>query len=516
MPAFLEHAARHVFTTYRERLDKITVILPTHRAAYFFRRTLALQTDEPVWAPRIVAIDDFITEAADVQLVDPIGLVWLLYDVCKEIDPNVQFDRFTGWAHTLLQDFDKIDQYLIDAEDLFDYLSEAKTLERWQPDMGPARLGSAKSKIIENYFLLWQNLHQIYLSLKERLKEQHKAYRGMMYRHMAEHPEILLDDEEVDKYVFVGLNALSAAEEKLLRRLVKERQAEALWDTDAYYMEKNTGVKAGDVLRTYKKDLRFGLWNWQFDDLLTQPKDIHIIGVPNAAMQGKVAMHIHRQAQLEFKSPVGEEDYGLDDITAIVLPDENLLMPVLESLDDHVNDFNITMGLSLRQSNLFTLVDGLFALQAFTLTEQEYGRKRIKLNHRHIVKILTHPFIHQYEYLLFLKNRTESEDGEAKVTNPVRKALSHIGRHNVIFISSSIMPCRRFTISENRYRYSISMASFRSWYTSRSRSISCLKHCKARLGSPSQGVNRALNNSVFSPISISSEGEIKITLCRPM
>jgi hypothetical protein len=84
---------------------------------------------------------------------------------------GVQFRPVHGWAHTLLQDFDKIDQYLVDPAQLFDYLSEAKALERWEPDHTPGRPLRVQSKVMEGYFVLWQNLHRMYRRLKERLRE---------------------------------------------------------------------------------------------------------------------------------------------------------------------------------------------------------------------------------------------------------------------------------------------------------------------------------------------------------
>jgi hypothetical protein len=84
---------------------------------------------------------------------------------------------------------------------------------------------------------------------------------------------------------------------------------------------------------------------------------------------------------------------------------------VLESLDETVKDFNITMGLSLRQSNLFTLVDALFTLQYLALNEYRSGRKTVKYNHRHLMKVLTHPFVSQYDQLRY---REAKEARDAK------------------------------------------------------------------------------------------------------
>ncbi|MBL0104458.1 MAG: hypothetical protein IPP51_12320 [Bacteroidetes bacterium] len=49
--------------------------------------------------------------------------------------------------------------------------------------------------------------------------------------------------------------------------------------------------------------------------------------------------------------------------TAIVLPDEKLLFPVLYAIPEEAGDINVTMGYPLRQTPLFTLFDDFIALQ---------------------------------------------------------------------------------------------------------------------------------------------------------
>ena len=48
--------------------------------------------------------------------------------------------------------------------------------------------------------------------------------------------------------------------------------------------------------------------------------------------------------------------------TAIVLADENLLMPVLTSLPENIGDINITMGYPLKHSLVYTLMKHLMEL----------------------------------------------------------------------------------------------------------------------------------------------------------
>ena len=434
---FLKTAAEYIFQKHPLRdLSGLCVVLPTRRATFFFKRELAQLSDTPFLAPDVLAVDDFVMQLCGLQQIDNIGLLFELYDVFKELDPNIKFDRFTPWASTLLQDFDKIDQYLAPPKAVFSWVSAAKAIERWQPGEGwTAQPDSATEK----YFKLFENLTPVYTSLQDRLLVRRMAYRGMAYRHLAENAfELLLAQPKHTFYYFAGFNALSASEEEIIAKLIKAKRAETLWDTDTYYMETNRHFEAGKLLRRYKNDIRFGSdrdWKWNFDNLQASAKNIQIIGVPNISMQAKVAGHIYQQWQMskgqgaegkgqdgqgdekvplvQFPSSEGQgrptlrwvNEQGSDEnLTAIVLGDENLLMPVMYSLDESVNDFNVTMGISLKNSMLFTLIDAIFELQRNMVEFRSKSGEKVripKFNHRHIEKVLNPPFIRRYELIYY-------------------------------------------------------------------------------------------------------------------
>ncbi|GAB3759786.1 PD-(D/E)XK nuclease family protein [Spirosoma pomorum] len=454
---FLQQTAQRIFDAHGPSLSDVWVILPTRRAVSVFLDELAMQSDRPFLAPHALAVDDFITQASGLQLIDSVSLLFELYDVFREIDPLVEFEQFIGWASVLLADFDRIDQYLINPSELFSYLTAAKAIERWQPDLPPSAKAITETPGTARYFKLFENLHVTYTNLRNRLIDQGLAYRGMAYRLLAEQVDTLIRDNlAYEKVYFVGFNALSRAEEQIIRVLVEAQKAELFWDADQYYVE-NPQQEAGEFLRRYQKN------GWLFsrenradlqqlsNNLLGTDKRIRVIGVPNASMQTKVAGKLYGEWKSEGLGAEGmglrAEDLGLEVIeyenervdhsvvdeymstapraqfgqlslfdalptpnpsaprpkptrTAIVLADETLLVPMLYALDESVTDLNVTMGLSLRSSLLFTLVDTLFEMQR---TVHEFRTKdgrdlRIpKFHHRHVVKVLNHPFVKQYE-----------------------------------------------------------------------------------------------------------------------
>ncbi|GAB4040967.1 PD-(D/E)XK nuclease family protein [Spirosoma gilvum] len=412
---FLQQTARRIFETHGPSLSDVWVILPTRRAVSVFLDELAALSDRPFLAPHALAVDDFITHAAGVQLIDSVSLLFELYDVFKAIDPQVEFEQFIGWASVLLADFDRIDQYLIDTSELFSYLTAAKALERWQVDQPSSAKPIFETPGTSRYFRLFENLHIAYNDLHKRLAEQRLAYRGMAYRLLAQNVESLIRDNlAYERIYFVGFNALSRAEEQIIRVLIDAQKAELIWDADQYYIA-DWRQEAGEFLRRYRDD------GWFFskqnredlaqlsDNLLSTEKTIRIVGVPNASMQAKVAGKIYSDWQRAegMEEPVSPKPSAQGSLpaapspkTAIVLADETLLIPVLYALDENVTDLNVTMGLSLRSSLLFTLIDTLFEMQRtvheFRSKEDRNGRVA-KYHHRHVVKLLNHPFVKQYE-----------------------------------------------------------------------------------------------------------------------
>ena len=448
MQTFLERSAQHIYSQHTHaQLSKVCVVVPSRRATLYFKQALAQLADVPFLAPDVYAVDDFVLEMTGLRQIDSVTLLFELFDVFKEIDPNVAFERFITWANTLLNDFDKIDQYLVDAKALFSYMSEAKALERWQLQLGESQKDrNLKTDRTDRYFKLFENIYIVYQNLRNRLKEKGLVYRGMAYRDLAENVDkyILAKDRHI-KYYFVGFNALSDAEERTIRTLLKRNDngkyfAETLWDTDDYII-KNTDQKAGDWLRKYKDgDEKNGItplfnseWNWQTDELITGEKNIQIIGVPNASIQAKVANHVHKVWEEIKKANKAPSEPDCDPLTsisqiAIVLGDENLLVPVMNSLDESVKEFNITMGLSLKSSMLYTLIDSLFELQRNLVefkTEDGSSVKIPKFSHRQVVKVLNHPFLRRWELMKY----------DEKI-NPIRTTLREITERNRVFLSS--------------------------------------------------------------------------------
>ncbi len=417
MITFLQQAAEYLYQKYPDNISQICVILPTKRATVYFKNALAQAATEGIWSPEVSSMEDFICRMARVEVLEPIHLQLDLYDILQQLDPHLDFDQFVTWAGTLLEDFSRMDQEMADTRQLFEYLSQAKALERWDPH----RAGFQFSPLIDKYFKLWDNLQETYHRLRRKLQQEKQAYTGLAYRLVAENVDVILKRTNCHQFVFIGLNALSKSEEVIIRTLLQYRKAEVLFDSDDFYMKEQAANRAGQFLRQYRKAWRLADWKWQQNQLLTDTKEINAIGVANASMQGKIAGQILQQIRQE--NPNAK--------VAIVLPDETMLLPVLHSIGENISDYNVTMGLTFKGTPLYNLIDLLFEMHLTGVVQpQESGYKVNKYHHLTVTKLLSHPFIRRYEQ--YHNTLAETEEQQ----NLVAKVSQEIIRQNRVLLSA--------------------------------------------------------------------------------
>ncbi|UOQ64531.1 hypothetical protein [Hymenobacter volaticus] len=393
--SFLAQAAHDLVSRYSpEELSDLVVVVPTRRAVVYLKNELAMATSagEALWSPRVAAMEDYMVELAGVQVEEPIALQLLLFDILKGIDADLDFDRFVGWSGLLLQDFSNLDQNLAPANKVFEYLSQAKALERWELSEAPS-----PQSITGAYFKFWDDLTKVYHRLRRRMLEQRVAYPGLAYRLATERiTDQVKNGTTPAKHIFLGLGYLSKAEFTLIDVLHRAGRAEVRFDADLFYLDFDSPNRAGQHLKSYLKRWappEFGDFGAPTDLLRTLPRHIRFVGVANASMQGKVAGQLLAEARLQFPNST----------VAVVLPDETLLLPVLHGLPpDAVPDYNVTMGLSFQSTPLFNLVDLLFEVHLTGIREgtAETGYGVPRYHHLAVNKLLSHPFLRRYQQWL--------------------------------------------------------------------------------------------------------------------
>lgn len=342
---FLENLAEDLIQVYKNEGDKLCVVLPSRRAKVFLLEEFKRKMNGAAWLPNILSMEDFITELSSLQPIDDLDLIFLFYEVYKKLDGSKadSLEEFMGWGSILLQDFNEIDRNLINAEELFGYLSEQKAAENW--NLGGEELTEYQQK----YLAFWHRFIHYYKALKQQLVEKGWAYQGMLYRHalveLEKNPESLLKDQY---YVFAGFNALTPAEEGIIKMIQHSRKTSLYWDADQYYLEDKL-QEAGKFLSTKLSGKQEE--KWIGNRLLTEEKEIRIYGISGNVGQAKLLG--------ELLSSSTHEDLRK---RAVILADENLLLPVLESLPESQKPLNVTMGYPVKQTAFYSFFYSFFQL----------------------------------------------------------------------------------------------------------------------------------------------------------
>lgn len=373
MVPFLTEVARRLVADHPSDLDRVIVVFNNRRSGLFLRQKFLAESRSPMFLPQTVGMDTLINEWAGLEIVPNELLLFELYEAYKQCQSDSlkydTFEEFMSFGDMMLADFSEIDLYCVDASQLFSNLHDIKSIGEWNIETGHL------TPFQEKYLQFYHSLYQLYTGFRTRLLAQHKAFVGMAYRHVAENMENITKQMGDRYYYFVGFNALSTSEERIIHRCVVEGKGTLITDGDAFYFD-NDQQEAGFFLRKHKH-LFPGIDNYD-NHFAAGHKNITLVSCPENVLQCKYAGRIIQHYLQE--SP----DSKLSD-TAIVLGDESLLLPVLNSLPSEVRTANVTMGFPMTNTAIHSLVLKLFSLHSRRRGETFY--------HQDILDVISDVFV---------------------------------------------------------------------------------------------------------------------------
>lgn len=391
MKTFLGNVAQSLWDRYGSDISSVRLLVPNARSRIFFSDELAGIIDRPAWEPSFVTVDQLMTEIAAAERADGVKALVELYKVYSEYH-NEDFDRFYHWGEMLLADFDQVDKYMVDAGRLFSNLGDLKVLEESTSYLNEDQrdvvrrfwlaFGSEESYSDEkkDFLKIWDTLYDIYTRFRERLSGSGIGYTGMIHRIAAENIKNGDAAPLPGRYAIIGFNALTVCEKVLLDYLRDTGLADFFWDYDEYYLG-DKDQEAGLFLRENTKRYPQAEYFTIDSDNFGKDKNIVAVSVGSDSLQCKYASTFIGEVQAA-DGKAGKE-------TAIILTDENLLVPLLYSIPESVDDINVTMGYPLRQTLAYSFVERLLKLHArakndTTITE---------FYHADVTGILSHPYV---------------------------------------------------------------------------------------------------------------------------
>ncbi|MFB6319697.1 PD-(D/E)XK nuclease family protein [Saccharicrinis sp. FJH54] len=360
MELFLKQVARHLIEHHKKELHSFWLVFPNKRTSLFFKTWLSQLTDDPVFIPPSFSIDEFINEFTPLEEIDQLGALFNLYKVHQQVTGSDDtFDDFYYWGEMLLNDFDDIDKYLVDARQLYTNLLNLKEIDQYFMDQATEEeerirhfweeLFRSKKPGTKEFLQTWEKLFPVYQNFRTELKKQGLGTKGMQYRDAVKQLASVNATDLPFKHVgFVGFNALTRAEDQIFTEIQKSGKALFFWDYTREMLTSDA-TSAGYFL---KRQLS------RFPGVFEEPPkqnpalNIEVIAVSSSSAQATVAGKILAQ-----QNTVPNLD------TAVVMADESLLQTMLNKIPLAVKDLNITMGYPVKNSQVSALLNQITALQ---------------------------------------------------------------------------------------------------------------------------------------------------------
>ena len=383
-------------------LEELYFILPSQRAGIFLKHHLTNIIDRPSFAPHILSIESFVEELSGLKSLSNTDLLFCLYksylNHTKKEDQE-PFEAFSSWAQILLQDFNEIDRYHADQNSIFDYLQAIKELNHWS-------LEDNQTDLVKRHLRFWKGLKDYYKTFTDDLFAQKKGYQGLIYREATENLEAYIENNDQKIHVFLGFNALNTCESLIIQGLLQNDLAHIYWDIDKTFVD-DTIHDAGLFIRAHKTDWNYfhkQPFNW-ITTHYSEKKNVEVIGVPKLVGQAKYIGQI--------LNDISTKNEDLRSV-AVVLGEENLLIPLLQSIPKNIDKINVTMGMPLKYVPLSSLFEQLFA---------SHKNNSGAFYFKDVVDIISHPSI----YSLF----------ETETDNLSSAIVEHIQSNNLVYITVS-------------------------------------------------------------------------------
>lgn len=385
---FLRQVALHYLNA--PLLARRTLVFPSKRAEKFFLfhlSSLAKEGGQPLFAPRTTTVNEFIlSQKPEYQILDKTDLLFRLYD-CRTAmqayageDEEQSLEDFLFWGNIILSDFDLIDRNLVDAYQLYRNIEGLKELEDihldFLDDETKKYLAQYLKGFVDNshmseddrdtyrrrFLHFWSSLYDLYCGFRESLPLEggtHFTYEGYVYRAVAEDRTLVpclrerytqeIEEEGIAPIVFVGLFDLSESEKVFFRQLKGSGLAEFFWDREVQVVQ-DCNHPASKILA----------------------KHIELLGAVDSPYHGKVkprggyylpqSVEVYTTAstvtQVKALRQILDRAKVPNDIrAAIVLPDEQLLVPTVSSIPLEYDKLNITLGYPLNRTSVSTLIN---------------------------------------------------------------------------------------------------------------------------------------------------------------
>ena len=388
--SFLSLLASRCIDQYGAELHQCCFVFPSQRAGTFFRYELSKRLTQPSFSPQIITVESLTERLSGLKSAQRTQQVCLLYreivtlreelgfPLDEQSNPHLPFDH----AEKLLSDFNDIDNYLVEPDKIFHNLKaldNLTSLDYISPEQREAieiffgrlsKVNSDKKERLEELFsAMTTEMQLLYHRFRATLESLGLGYSGMLARRAAELSEETFDrnlqkllSPSVRHIIVAGLYHLSTAEREILKRLKRSNNH---YTTSFYWEEvklanhttpSDWAFLIGKTMQESKQELG---GEWLSPQEKGVPK-IDVVQIPSDIGRSKLVPTLLQEV-------LNDAPRAIEDLQcAIVLPEVNTLLPLLDALQGISHPINITMGYPLHLSSVAVWLHRYIELQQFT------------------------------------------------------------------------------------------------------------------------------------------------------
>ena len=386
---FLQLVAQDIKERFGNNINNIAIVFNNKRPITYLKKHLVEVYQQAIWSPQFFTIQDFFDQSSGRSQASALSQFFYLYQLHNELlaqsgEQQETLEEFYPIAEIILSDFSQLDYDLVSVEKIYMALWESTEI-----DLAFQHLSLEQQEFIQQFwnsfsikghtavqqrFLqLWHRLPHLYKSFKDKLKAENQTNYPTIYRDLAQgeadNPEFY---KQYDKLIFVGFNVLNKAEAQIFKQWQDQGDALFYFDVDRHYID-DPIQEAGLFLRRniHKTGLVNALGEPQ-NEILKRHSTIHLY-----QSLGKIS-------EVKLLHDILQENEQQQQTSAVLLADESLLVPLLQSLPELKT--NITTGYPLVQSPLYGILT--LWMEVHQLISQQ---KKIKIPQHLLETFLTHP-----------------------------------------------------------------------------------------------------------------------------
>ena len=363
MHSYLESIAQVFASEVGIELSQYTFVFPNHRAGLFFRKHLCKALQQPIFAPKIITINECFASLTHLQVADQLTLLLRLYRAYKKRRENAEeLEHFLHWGKMMLADFSEVDNHCVKGvKSLYALVEDMHNIDVHFASLQPEQINAIKrfwqefhasyennneNHMHQQFIRTWQLLYPLYCDLREDLLKEGLAYEGLLHRQVLESWDSITEDKFSKQYVFIGFNAMTKSERQLMLNLQQMGRADFYFDYSDHLLRDEQNAAS----RFMQDNQLLFRSRYTLPDVITTPleeKDITLITVSSSVSQA------HQVHEVLDRLKDNVIDWTR---TAVVLPNEELLIPLLHTIPSDIQKINVTMGYPLRATQPYKLM----------------------------------------------------------------------------------------------------------------------------------------------------------------